>query len=64
MGAGPSTFPAVRSMRELCSTVCATVRPRATRAATLSTLEQKRSMFEAKTPHPALEGVESYLLEV
>ena len=33
-------------------------------SATLSTLERKRSSFEAKTPHLALEGVESSLLEV
>ena len=51
-------------MWELWSTLSATVQPRAARDAILSALEQKRSMFEAKTPHLALEGVESYLLEV
>ena len=56
LGAGldPSTFPVVHSMWELWSTLCATVQPRAVRAATLSTLEHKQSMFEAKTPHLAL----------
>ena len=54
IGAGPdpSTFP-------VSQTLCATVRPSAARAAILSTLKQKRSMFEAKIPHLALEGVES-----
>ena len=46
------------------SIMCATVRSRAARAATLSSLERKRSSFEAKTPHLALKGVESSLLEV
>ena len=58
-GPDPSTFLVARSMLELWSTLCATVRPRAARAATLSTLEQKRCTLEAKTPHLALEGVES-----
>ena len=48
----------------VCSIMCATVQSKAARAATLSTLERKRSSFEAKTPHLALEGVESSLLEV
>ena len=66
IGAGPdlSTFYLARSRPELCSIMCATVQSRAARAATLSTLERKRSSFEAKTPHLALEGVESSLLEV
>ena len=48
----------------VCSIMCATVQSRAARAATLSTVKRKRSSFEAKTPHLALEGVESSLLEV
>ena len=61
IGAGPDTptFAVARSMLELWSTLCATVRPRGARAAVLSTLEQKRSTIEAKTPHLALEDVES-----
>ena len=58
-GPGPSTFPVILSMAELWSTLYATVLPRATRAASLSTLKQKQSRFEAKTPHLALEGIES-----
>ena len=66
IGAGPdlSTFRLARSRPELCSIMCATVRSRSARAATLSSLERKRSSFEAKTPHLALKGVESSLLEV
>ena len=68
IGAGPdpSTFrlARVRSRPELWSIMCATVRSRAARAATLSSLERKRSSFEAETPHLALKGVESSLLEV
>ena len=38
--------------------------PRAARADTLSTLDRKRSGFEAKTLRGVLKGVESLLLEV
>ena len=58
-GPDPSTFPVVCSTPELWLTLRATVQPRAARAATLSTLEQKWSTFEAKTPCLAMEGVES-----
>ena len=44
--------------------LCAMVWPRAARADTLSTLDRKRSGFEAKTLCVALKGVESLLLEV
>ena len=66
IGAGPdlSTFCLACSRPELCSIMCVTVQSRAARTATSSTLERKRSSFEAKTPHLALEGVESSLLEV
>ena len=66
IGAGPdlSTFCLACSRPELCSIMCVTVQSRAARTATLSTLERKRSSFEAKMPHLALEGVESSLLEV
>ena len=61
IGAGPgtSTFHVARSMPELWSSLCATVRPRVARAAISSTLEQKQSTLEAKSPHLALEGIES-----
>ena len=51
-------------MPELWPTLCAMVWPRAARADTLSTLDRKRSGFEAKPLHVALKGVESLLLEV
>ena len=51
-------------MPELWPTLCATVWPRAARADISSTLDRKRSGFEAKTLHVALKGVESLLLEV
>ena len=58
-GSDPSTFPIVRSMPDLWLTLCTTVRLRAARSASLSTLEQILSEFEAKTPHLAMEVVES-----
>ncbi len=66
IGAGPhvSTFCLACSMPELWPTLCATVWPRAARADTSSTLDRKRSSFEAKTLRVALKGVESLLLEV
>ena len=66
IGAGPhvSTCRLACSMPELWPTLCATVWPRAARADTSSTLNRKRSGFEAKTLHVALKGVESLLLEV
>ena len=66
IGAGPhvSTFCLVCLMLELWPTLCATVWPRAIRADTSSTLDRKRSGFEAKTLCVALKGVESLLLEV
>ena len=66
IGAGPhvSTFRSACLMPELWPTLCAMVWPRATCADTLSTLDQKRSGFEAKTLCVALKGVESLLLEV
>ena len=51
-------------MPELWPTLCATVWQRAARADTSSTLDRKRSGFEAKTLCVALKGVESLLLEV
>ena len=65
IGTGPdvSTFHSAHSRPELWSIMCATVRSRAARAATLSSLERKQSSFEAKTPHLALKGVESSLLK-
>ena len=61
IGAEPdlSTFRLARSRPELWSTLCVTVLPNAARATTLSTLERKRSTFEVKMPHLALEGVEA-----
>ena len=66
IGAGPhvSTFHLACSMPELWPTLCATVWPRAACADTSSTLDRKRSGFEAKTLRVALKGVESLLLEV
>ena len=66
IGAGPhiSTFRLVCSMPELWPTLCAMVWPRAARADTSSTLDRKRSGFEAKMLRVALKGVESLLLEV
>ena len=51
-------------MPVLWPTLCATIWPRAARADTSSTLDRKRSGFEAKTLRVALKGVESLLLEV
>ncbi len=61
IGAGPdpSTFRLACLRPKLWLALCATVRSRAAHAATSSTLERKRSVFEAKTPHLALKGVES-----
>ena len=65
IGAGPhvSTFRLACSMSELWPTLRATVWQRAASADT-STLDRKRSGFEAKTLRVALKGVESLLLEV
>ena len=61
IGAGPdpSIFGLACSRQKLWLAMCAMVRSRAARAATLSTLERKQSGFEAKTPHLALKCVES-----
>ena len=66
IGTGPhvSTFSLACLMPELWPTLCAMVWPRAACADTLSTLDRKRSSFEAKTLRVALKGVESLLLEV
>ena len=45
-------------MPELWPTLCATVWPRAARVDTSSTLDRKRSGFEAKSPRVALKGIE------
>ena len=66
IGAGPhiSTFHLACLIPELWPTLCATVWPRAARADTLSTLDRKRSSFEAKTLPVAFKGIESLPLEV
>ena len=66
IGAWPhvSTFCLACSMPELWPTLYATVWPRAARADTSSTLDQKGSGFEAKMLRVALKGVESLQLEV
>ena len=58
IGAGPdpSIFCLAYSRPKLWLAMCAMV---PAHAATSSTLERKRSGFEAKTPHLALKGVES-----
>ena len=56
---GRATSFVACSMPELLLILHAMVQPRAAHDATLSTLEQKRSTLEAKTPHLALEGVRS-----
>ena len=56
---GISTFCFALSRPELWVSLCATVRQEADRAATSMTLERKQSGFEIKTPHLALESVES-----
>ena len=66
IGAGPhvSTFCLTCLMPEQWPILCATVLRRATRTDTSSTLDQKRSAFEAKSLRVALKGIESLLLEV
>ena len=66
IGAGPhiSTFRLTCLMPELWPTLCAAVWPGAARTDTSSTLDQKRSSFEAKSLCVALKGIESLLLEV
>ena len=66
IGAGPhvSTFRLACLMPKLWPTLCAMVQPGAACTGTSLTLDRKRSSFEAKTLHVALNGVESLLLEV
>ena len=68
IGAGPhiSTFLFSKLRPKLWLTFYAAVWPTAAHAGASSTLDRKRSSFEAKMLHMcvALEGVESLLLEV
>ena len=66
IGEGPhvSTFRLACLMPELWPTLCTTVWPRAARTDTSSTLDRKRSGFEAKTLRVARKGIDKFRVSV